>query len=123
MDRVGGLDVLKQWLNNRSYAFTEKARGFGLPEPKGVLLLGVQGCGKSLAAKATAAEWKLPLLRLDVGRIFDSFIGSSEENIRKAIRTAESLAPAVLWLDEIEKGFSGGVGSGRVDAGTTSRVF
>ncbi len=123
MNDVGGLDVLKQWLQNRSYAFTEKARGFGLPEPKGVLLLGVQGCGKSLAAKATAAEWKLPLLRLDVGRIFDSFIGSSEENIRKAIRTAESLAPALLWLDEIEKGFSGSVGAGMVDAGTTSRVF
>ena len=123
MADVGGLGALKGWLANRAYAFTEKAREFGLPEPKGVLLLGVQGCGKSLAAKATAAEWKLPLLRLDVGRIFDSFIGSSEENIRKAIRTAESLAPAVLWLDEIEKGFSGSTGTGKVDAGTSSRVF
>lgn len=123
MDSVGGLDGLKQWLKHRSYAFSEKAREFGLPEPKGVLLLGVQGCGKSLAAKATAAEWKLPLLRLDVGRIFDSFIGSSEQNMRKAIRMAESLAPTILWLDEIEKGFSGGAGSGNVDAGTTSRVF
>lgn len=123
MDHVGGLDGLKAWLKTRSYAFTEKARAFGLPEPKGVLLLGVQGCGKSLAAKATATEWKLPLLRLDVGSIFNSFIGSSEENIRQATSTAESLAPAVLWLDEIEKGFSGGVGTGHVDAGTTARVF
>jgi len=123
MDHVGGLDQLKVWLHNRSYAFSEKARAYGLPEPKGVLLLGVQGCGKSLAAKATAAEWKLPLLRLDVGSIFNSYIGSSEENIRKAIRTAESLAPAVLWLDEIEKGFSGGVGAGHLDAGVAARVF
>jgi len=123
MDHVGGLGALKRWLANRANAFSEKAREFGLPEPKGVLLLGVQGCGKSLAAKATAAEWKLPLLRLDVGMIFNSFIGSSEENMRKAIRTAESLAPAVLWLDEIEKGFSGSVGAGMVDAGTSSRVF
>ncbi len=123
MDHVGGLDELKLWLKNRSYAFSEKARAFGLPEPKGVLLLGVQGCGKSLAAKATAAEWKLPLLRLDVGSVFNSYIGSSEQNIRKAISTAESLAPAVLWLDEIEKGFSGGIGTGHVDAGVTARVF
>jgi AAA+ superfamily predicted ATPase len=123
MENVGGLDELKKWLKNRSYAFSEKARAYGLPEPKGVLLLGVQGCGKSLAAKATAAEWKLPLLRLDVGSVFNSFIGSSEENMRKAIRIAESLAPAVLWLDEIEKGFSGGIGTGQVDAGVTARVF
>jgi len=123
MEHVGGLDELKNWLRNRSYAFSEKARAYGLPEPKGVLLLGVQGCGKSLAAKATAAEWKLPLLRLDVGSIFNSFIGSSEENIRKAIKIAESLAPAVLWLDEIEKGFAGSIGTGHVDAGTTARVF
>jgi len=123
MEHVGGLDELKKWLKNRSYAFSEKARAFGLPEPKGVLLLGVQGCGKSLAAKATAAEWKLPLLRLDVGAIFNSYIGSSEENIRKALDTARSLAPTVLWLDEIEKGLSGGVGTGHIDAGTTSRVF
>ncbi len=123
MDNVGGLDELKKWLKNRSYAFQEKARAFGLPDPKGVLLIGVQGCGKSLAAKATAAEWKLPLLRLDVGAVFNSFIGTSEENIRKALRTAESLAPTVLWIDEIEKGFSGGTGAGHVDAGTASRVF
>jgi SpoVK/Ycf46/Vps4 family AAA+-type ATPase len=123
MQHIGGLDELKKWLSNRAYAFSEKARAYGLPEPKGVLLLGVQGCGKSLAAKATAAEWKLPLLRLDVGSIFNQFIGSSEENIRKAISTAESLAPAILWIDEIEKGFSGGVGTGHLDAGVTARVF
>ncbi len=123
MSHVGGLDALKNWLANRANAFTDRAREFGLPDPRGVLLLGVQGCGKSLAAKATAAEWKLPLLRLDVGMIFNSFIGSSEENMRKAIRIAESIAPTVLWLDEIEKGFSGSQGTGTVDAGTSSRVF
>ena len=123
MDNVGGLEELKKWLRSRSHAFSEKAHAFGLPDPKGVLLLGVQGCGKSLAAKATAAEWKLPLLRLDVGAIFNSYIGTSEENIRKALRTAESLAPTVLWVDEIEKGFSGVTGAGHVDAGTTARVF
>ncbi len=120
---VGGLDVMKDWMNKRAVAFSDKARAFGLPEPKGILLLGVQGCGKSLSAKAIGAQWRLPLLRLDVGKIFAGIVGSSEENMRKAIRVSESVAPCVLWLDELEKGFSGSSGSGSTDGGTTSRVF
>jgi hypothetical protein len=120
---VGGLDLLKQWLGNRAAAFGEPARKFGLPAPKGLLLLGVQGCGKSLTAKAIANQWRLPLLRLDMGRIFSNFIGSSEENVRRAIRVAESVAPAVLWVDEIEKGLSGTASSGVVDGGVAARVF
>ena len=120
---VGGLDNLKEWMEKRTVSFTEKARAFGLPEPRGVLLLGVQGCGKSLSAKAIGSLWRLPLLRLDVGRIFAGIVGSSEENMRKAIRVAESVAPAILWIDELEKGFSGTQSSGQSDGGTTSRVF
>ena len=120
---VGGLDLLKDWMEKRTVAFTEKARDFGLPPPRGVLLLGVQGCGKSLSAKAIGALWRLPLLRLDVGRIFGGIVGQSEENMRKAIRVAESVSPAILWLDELEKGFSGTQSSGQSDGGTTSRVF
>ena len=124
MGNVGGLEALKGWLDSRSDAFSEKAREFGLPEPKGLLLLGVQGCGKSLTAKAIASQWRLPLLRLDVGAVMNAFVGSSEENMRKAIRVAESLAPCILWLDEIEKGFSGVGGRGADgDSGTTARVF
>lgn len=119
---VGGLENLKEWVRKRSVAFSEEARGFGLPPPKGVLLLGVQGCGKSLCAKAISQVWKLPLLRLDIGRIFSSLVGSSEENMRRAITTAESVAPAILWIDEIEKAFAGTRG-GESDAGTSSRVF
>jgi hypothetical protein len=120
---VGGLENLKYWLGRRAPAFGEAARKFGLPEPKGLLLLGVQGCGKSLTAKAVAAQWSLPLLRLDVGRIFSGLVGSSEENLRKAIRVAESVAPAVLWIDEIEKGLSGLGSSGMTDSGVTARIF
>ncbi|MBN1593075.1 MAG: AAA family ATPase, partial [Candidatus Coatesbacteria bacterium] len=120
---VGGLEKLKAWLRNRAAAFGSEAREFGLPEPKGLLLVGVQGCGKSLTAKAVASLWKLPLLRLDVGSLFGSYIGTSEDNMRKAIKIAESLSPAILWLDEIEKGFSGVSGSGISDGGTTARVF
>lgn len=122
-DNVGGLNQLKDWLKNRLHSFSDRARDYGLPQPKGLLLLGVQGCGKSLASKAVGALWTLPLLRLDVGSLFGSFIGSSELNMRRAIKTAESLAPCVLWIDEIEKGFSGMTGSGVSDAGTSSRVF
>jgi SpoVK/Ycf46/Vps4 family AAA+-type ATPase len=122
LSNVGGLDKLKEWLKERGGAFSSKAREYGLPEPKGLLMLGVQGCGKSLAAKAIASEWNLPLLRLDVGQIFDSYIGNSEANMRKAIALAEAMSPNVLWLDEIEKGFSGLKGSSG-DSGVTLRVF
>jgi SpoVK/Ycf46/Vps4 family AAA+-type ATPase len=118
---IGGQPLLKRWLERRKNAFSDAARQFGLPEPKGLLLLGVQGCGKSLTAKAIASGWRLPLLRLDMGRIFSGLIGSSEENVRRAIRIAESLAPVVLWVDEIEKGLAGTSGQG--DSGTSARVF
>ncbi|HNV70798.1 MAG TPA: AAA family ATPase, partial [Candidatus Ozemobacteraceae bacterium] len=104
-------------------AFTERAKAFGCTPPRGILLLGVQGCGKSLVAKAVSSLWSVPLLRLDMGRIFSSLVGSSEENVRRAIRTAESVAPAILWVDEIEKAFSGMQSSGQSDAGVSSRVF
>jgi len=120
---VGGLDALKTWLGRRGAAFSEAARKFGLPEPKGLLLLGVQGCGKSLTAKAIAAQWGLPLLRLDMGRIFSGLVGSSEENLRRAIQVAESVAPVVLWIDEIEKGLAGMQSSGATDGGVTARVM
>ncbi len=120
---VGGLDLLKDWMEKRTVAFTEKARDYGLPAPKGILMLGVQGCGKSLSAKAIASLWKLPLLRMDVGKIFGGIVGQSEENIRKAIRVAESTAPNVVWIDELEKGFAGTQSSGISDGGTTARVF
>jgi AAA+ superfamily predicted ATPase len=123
LEAVGGLELLKGWLHRRGAAFSEAARAFGLPQPKGLLLLGVQGCGKSLTAKAIAATWRLPLLRLDMGRIFSGLLGSSEENLRKAIRTAESVAPVVLWVDEIEKGLSGLASSGATDGGVAARVF
>jgi SpoVK/Ycf46/Vps4 family AAA+-type ATPase len=120
---VGGLDLLKAWLNKRSGAFSEAARNFGLPEPKGLLLLGVQGCGKSLMAKAVSSQWRLPLLRLDMGRIFSGLVGSSEENLRRAIKLAEGVAPVVLWVDEVEKGLAGAGASGANDSGVTARVF
>src|SRR2546427_7136983 len=94
-----------------------------LPAPKGILMLGVQGCGKSLCAKAVSNQWQLPLLRFDMGRMFGSFVGSSEENVRRAIAVAESVAPAILWVDEIDKAFAGSQGSGATDGGTTARVF
>lgn len=122
-DQIGGLKLLKDWLVKRGNAFSEKAREYGLPEPRGALLVGVQGCGKSLTAKAVSSLWKLPLLRLDLGKLFSGIIGSSEANMRKAIQIAESLAPCIMWLDEIEKGLSGLESSAVSDAGTASRVF
>ena len=122
-ENIGGLSVLKDWLNKRVVAFTEDAQRFGLPAPKGILMLGVQGCGKSLCAKAVSNQWQLPLLRFDMGRMFGSFVGSSEENVRRAIAVAESVAPAILWVDEIDKAFAGAQGSGASDSGTTARVF
>jgi ATP-dependent 26S proteasome regulatory subunit len=123
MSDVGGMELLKEWLDRRTKSFTDKAKEFGIPAPKGILLLGVQGCGKSLLAKAVAAHWNLPMLKLDVGRIFGSLVGQSEENIRKAIKVSESVAPCILWADELEKGFAGLGGSGVSDSGTTARVF
>ncbi len=120
---VGGMDELKDWLRKRKSAFSADARTFGLPNPKGALLIGVQGCGKSLCAKALAGLWRVPLLRLDLGKVFSSLVGSSEENVRQAVQIAESVAPAILWIDEIEKAFSGTHSSSFSDAGTTSRVF
>jgi len=120
---IGGLDLIKDWLRKRTRSFSDEARRYGLPRPKGVLILGVQGCGKSLTAKAVSKFWNLPLLRFDVSRIFDRFIGSSEMNMRLALQTAQSIAPAILWVDEVEKAFSGTRSSSVTDAGTTSRVF
>jgi ATP-dependent 26S proteasome regulatory subunit len=120
---IGGLSVLKDWLGKRALAFSDEARAFGLPSPKGILMLGVQGCGKSLCAKAVSTQWQLPLLRFDMGRMFGSLVGSSEENVRRAIAVAESVAPAILWVDEIDKAFAGSQGSGSTDGGTTARVF
>jgi SpoVK/Ycf46/Vps4 family AAA+-type ATPase len=123
IESVGGLADLKRWLVSRAHAFSEKAREYGLPQPKGLLLLGVQGCGKSLTAKAVASLWKLPLIRLDVGSVFNPFIGASEENMRRAIKIAESLAPTVLWLDEVEKGFGTRLVGVERDGGTAGRVL
>ncbi|HET7231088.1 MAG TPA: AAA family ATPase [Longimicrobium sp.] len=121
MDSVGGLENLKRWLKRRDKSWLDAARRYSLPSPKGVLITGVPGCGKSLLAKAVSASWQLPLLRLDIGKIFHGLIGSSEENMRTAIRTAEAIAPCILWIDEIEKGFSA-VGGGN-DGGTSTRIF
>src|SRR5512140_1247650 len=120
---IGGLAVLKDWLGKRALAFSDEARSFGLPAPKGILMLGVQGCGKSLCAKAVSTQWQLPLLRFDMGRMFGSLVGSSEENVRRAIAVADSVAPAILWVDEIDKAFAGTQASGASDRGTTARVF
>ncbi|MCL6435712.1 MAG: AAA family ATPase [Leptolyngbyaceae cyanobacterium HOT.MB2.61] len=118
---IGGLDNLKDWLLRRGGAFSERARQYGLPHPRGLLLVGIQGTGKSLTAKAIAHHWHLPLLRLDVGRLFAGLVGESESRTRQMIQLAEALAPCILWIDEIDKAFSGVDSKG--DAGTTSRVF
>jgi SpoVK/Ycf46/Vps4 family AAA+-type ATPase len=119
---IGGLEHLKIWLRQRGKAFSEAARLFGLPSPKGLLLVGVPGCGKSLSAKAVAAEWQMPLLKFDLGKVFGSLVGQSEENMRRALKMAEAVAPCVLWIDEIEKGLSGVRGQSG-DSGTSTRVF
>ena len=118
---IGGLDNLKDWLFKRVSAFSERARQYGLPHPRGLLLVGIQGTGKSLTAKAIAHHWHLPLLRLDVGRLFGGLVGESESRTRQMIQIAEALAPCVLWIDEIDRAFSGLDGKG--DAGTANRVF
>jgi len=121
-DDVGGLDNLKNWLERRNLAFGGEARALGLDPPNGVLLLGVQGCGKSLVAKAIAKTWKFPLLRFDMGKVFGGFVGQSEFNMRSALQIAEALAPCVLWIDEIEKGLAGMGSSDQLDSGVTARV-
>lgn len=124
LEAVGGLEELKRWLRQRSNAFTERAREYGLPQPKGMLILGVPGCGKSLIAKTTSRLWGLPLLRLDMGRVYDgSMVGRSEANLRNALKTAESISPAVLFIDELDKAFAGTGGSADSDGGTSSRIF
>jgi SpoVK/Ycf46/Vps4 family AAA+-type ATPase len=117
---VGGLENLKRWLKKRDKSWLAPAQKYGVPAPKGVLLTGVPGCGKSMLAKAIGSAWQLPLLRLDVGRVFGMYIGMSEENIRMALRTAEAVSPSILWVDEIEKGFAK---SGEGDGGTSTRIF
>jgi ATP-dependent 26S proteasome regulatory subunit len=119
---IGGLGNLKTWLTKRSGSWLDEARSYGLPAPKGVLVTGVPGCGKSMTAKAMSSAWSLPLIRLDVGRIFGGLVGASEQNMRTALATAEAIAPCVLWIDEIEKGFASGA-SGIGDSGTSARVF
>ncbi|WP_069790923.1 AAA family ATPase [Cyanobacterium sp. IPPAS B-1200] len=124
IEAVGGLEELKHWLTQRSDAFTDRAREYGLPQPKGMLILGVPGCGKSLIAKTTSRLWGLPLLRLDMGRVYDgSTVGKSEANLRNALKTAESISPAILFIDELDKAFAGSGGSADSDGGTSSRIF
>jgi ATP-dependent 26S proteasome regulatory subunit len=118
---IGGLENLKKWLDNRKESFSEKAKLYGLPSPRGLLLTGIQGTGKSLTAKAIANEWSLPLLRLDIGRLFGGVVGESENRVRQMIQLSEALAPCVLWIDEIDKAFSDQTKNG--DSGTTNRVL
>jgi ATP-dependent 26S proteasome regulatory subunit len=118
---IGGLETLKKWLDTRKESFSEKAKIYGLPAPRGLLLAGIQGTGKSLTAKAIANEWQLPLLRLDIGRLFGGIVGESESRVRQMIQLSEALAPCVLWIDEIDKAFSEQTKGG--DSGTTNRVL
>ena len=119
MADVGGLGVLKEWLRLRERAFSREAREYGLPWPKGIALIGIPGTGKSLTAKMIAGQWRLPLLRLDVGALFGSLVGESEERARRALRLAETLAPCLVWIDEMEKALA----HGGLDSGTSTRVF
>src|SRR5271157_5207964 len=124
MSSVGGLDNLKRWLEQRRGAWEDGALKFGLDPPKGVIILGVQGCGKSLCARAVAGEWKLPLVKFDTAAVYDKFIGETEKRIQKVFRVAEGLAPCVLWIDELEKVFAGsGPDSASADAGVSSRLL
>jgi len=120
---IGGLDALKEWLVKRRDAFGQEARAYGLPSPKGLLIVGIPGTGKSLTAKATASVFQRPLLKLDAGRLFAGIVGQSESNLRSVIATAEAIAPCVVWIDELEKGFSGSRSSASTDGGTSARVF
>ena len=121
---VGGLENLKQWLAQRRASWEDSARKFGLDPARGVIILGVQGCGKSLCARAIAGEWKLPLVKFDSAAIYDKYIGETEKHIQQVFRVAEALAPCVLWIDELEKVFAGsGTDSASVDAGVSSRLL
>lgn len=123
LESVGGMDRLKAWFAKRLLTFSPEALSYGLRPARGCLLLGVPGTGKSLTAKAVAGEWRKPLLRLDVGKVFGSYVGESESNLRRVLKTVEAVAPCVVWLDEVEKGFSGVASSGRTDSGVAARVF
>jgi SpoVK/Ycf46/Vps4 family AAA+-type ATPase len=121
---VGGLDNLKRWLGQRRGSWEEKAHEFGLDAPKGVIILGVQGCGKSMCARAIAGEWQLPLVKFDTAAVYDKYVGETEKRIQKVFRVAEGLAPCVLWIDELEKVFAGsGADSASADAGVSSRLL
>lgn len=123
MADVGGLEILKGWAARRKKAFTNAARAFGLPVPKGALLLGPPGTGKSLVSKSLSEAWDLPLIRLDVGAVFGGLVGESEQNMRSVLKTVEAVSPCVLWIDEVEKGLAGMGGGGNTDGGTAQRVF
>ncbi|MFP4336415.1 MAG: AAA family ATPase [Halothece sp.] len=123
LESVGGLENLKKWVRVRSHSFSDAARDYGLPAPKGLLLAGIQGTGKSLSAKTIAAEWKLPLLRLDVGRLFGAMVGESESRVRQVIQLSEAIAPCVLWIDEVDKAFGNLTSGSDGDSGTSRRVF
>lgn len=119
IDSVGGLKHLKDWLKKRKKAFTQEAKNLAIPEPKGLLIFGVPGGGKSLTAKAVSSMWQMPLLRFDIGRVFGQYVGQSESNMREALEIAEAISPCILWIDELEKGFSGASGGHE----TTTRVL
>lgn len=123
LDAVGGLEELKGWILKRRRAYTPEAEKFGLPAPKGVLLVGVPGTGKSLSAKAIGTALGVPTVRLDIGSLFNSLVGESEARTRDALALAEAMSPCVLWIDEIDKGLAGSSGSGSGDSGVTRRVF
>ena len=120
---IGGMHTFRDYTKKRLLAFSDKAKEYGLPNPKGVLLVGIPGCGKSLAAKSLAQEWKVPLIKCDLGKLFGSYVGDTEANTRKALKTAEAMSPCVLWIDEIEKGLAGAGSSGSNDSGVSSRMF
>ena len=121
--KVGGMQNFKEYTQKRILAYSDKAKKYGLPNPKGVLLVGIPGCGKSLAAKALANTWSVPLIKCDLGKLFGSYVGDTEANTRKALQTAEAMSPCVLWIDEIEKGLAGAGAGGRNDSGVSSRMF
>jgi SpoVK/Ycf46/Vps4 family AAA+-type ATPase len=118
---LGGFENLKQWLMRAKVGFSQQAQALNLAPPKGIMIVGIQGCGKSLAAKAIAREWQMPLLKLDAGRLYDKYIGESEKNFRQAIKLSESMSPTILWIDEIEKSF--GSSNNEADGGLSRRLF